>query len=447
MSNETEVRAQDGTPEGEGGYVASAQELERAEQAVKELAALGMEVHVVKKWWGFEVHLNAEAAVKVAEITSYIGQIADAALTPLIGSLVRLFCEIRAFVITEIGRHHGCKLVSPWIAPGMLIPLSKGPKDDANLYWTVFEPGGDKGWSEDTMFAAHGSAAHPALAVFRDKLYCVHRGQGVSGEDADLWWTVYDPAAKGGWSPDTKFPAHGSHSGPTLAVFNNKLYCAHRGNKDPYLWLTSFDGTQWSPDRQIPSSGSTAGPALTVFKGRLYMAFKGHTDSDIWVTSTADGQSWTSPKAIPQHGTAASPALAVYKDKLYCVTRGGYDADLWWTASTDGNSWTSAAKFPAHGSREGVGLAVFQDKLYCLHRGHSDQDLWWTAFDGTRWSSDVRLPAHRSAGGPAVVVYRDPNGTRDQLLVVHRGAGAKSAAFDINTDDADELQAAETPTA
>ncbi|GGZ36437.1 hypothetical protein GCM10010387_33120 [Streptomyces inusitatus] len=164
-TDETAVHAQDENPEWDGGYVASAQERELAEQAQKELAALGAAVEVKTKWWGFEIHLNAEASATVVTVIEQIGNTADAALGGKIGGLVKVACLIRAALIAVIGRNHGCKLVSPWIMPSMLIPLSLAPKDDASLYWTVGEPGAGLGWSEDTKFAAHGSAAHPALAV------------------------------------------------------------------------------------------------------------------------------------------------------------------------------------------------------------------------------------------------------------------------------------------
>ncbi|MGW7250388.1 hypothetical protein [Streptomyces decoyicus] len=47
------------------------------------------------------------------------------------------------------------------------------------------------------------------------------------------------------------------------------------------------------------------------------------------------------------------------------------------------------------------------------------------------WTADARFPGHLSGAGPAAVVYRDPeNGTKDQLLVVHRGWGKRAAGSD-----------------
>ncbi|MFI5831378.1 sialidase family protein [Streptomyces sp. NPDC051578] len=402
----------------------SAESLDSTEATPVDEKALDPKAEFHTKWWGFEVHLNQPAIDLVQGFRDVIEEIVSPFLPTPLSEIVSAACLLQREWIKAVSKGHGCKLVSPWFSPTMLIPVPlNAPTSDTNLWWTVFEP--DKGWSTDEVFPAHGSAGHPALAVFKDKLYCVHRGYG--GNDADLWWTVHTPDR--GWSPDNKFPAHGSASGPALAVFQDKLYCAHRGNTDANLWITSFNGTSWSADRQIPSTGSSTGPALAVFDGKLYMVFKGNSDTNIWWTSTSNGTNWTSPQAIPNHGTGANPALAVFNGKLYCVTRGTTDADLWWT-TFNGSTWTTPRKFPAHGSREGVGLAVFKGKLYCVHRGNTDQSLWWTAFDGNNWSADTRLPAHTSGASPAMAVYRDQNGTRDQLMCVHRGFGERFVSQD-----------------
>ncbi|WP_406300788.1 hypothetical protein OG948_55850 (plasmid) [Embleya sp. NBC_00888] len=80
-------------------------------------------------------------------------------------------------------------------------------------------------------------------------------------------------------------------------------------------------------------------------------------------------------------------------------------------------------------SLDGPGMAVFENKLYCIHRSHGggDDNLFWTRFDGGTWTPDAVFPSHRSGAGPAAVAYRDRNGTKDQLLVIHRGYGNRAA--------------------
>ncbi|WP_429425725.1 hypothetical protein [Nocardia sp. GAS34] len=396
-----------------------------SQQAIQEiqdeLAARGAEVHAVTKWWGFEIHLNAEAAQIAAQITEQVGKILSniPKLKPF-SPLIKAFCKLKAAWIKAVGKDYGCKLVSPWIAPGMLIPIALAPKDDTSLWWTVFTDGNK--WNEDQKFTDHYSKSNPALAVYKGRLYCAHRG---NTNDASLWWTMYETTQadaaepKSGWTPDTKFPAHYSSAGPALATFGDYLYCVHRGNgSDTELWWSRFNGTSWSTDTRM--SGRTSdGPALAVFNNKLWCVYKGYNNNRLY-SRTFDGTRWSGESEMaPQ--TDSNPALAVYKNHLYVVFKGKGTTMLWFTRN-NGNGWESDRALGAHASQEGPGLAVFGDHLYCVHRGGSTARLWWTRYNGSSWSADTQFPGHYSEQGPALVTFRDPNGTEDQLLCVHRGS-------------------------
>ncbi|MEV4093931.1 hypothetical protein [Streptosporangium saharense] len=388
----------------------------KAREAETQLNANGWEVYPVARWWGFEIVLNAAAAQVAAEISELVGEIAGAVLPRPIGALVELSFRIRALVIQAVGRHHGCRLVSPWFAPGMLLPLSLAPRQDTSLWWTTMNT--SHNWSDNERFPGHLSRSNPALAEFRGRLYAVHRGD----RDESLWWTAYDPGSNEGWSDNVSFPNHRSADGPALAVYSDFLYCVHRGGgNDRRLWWTRFDGNRWSPDTPM-NGGSNRGPALATFNGMLYCAYRDANSDQMWWTRF-NGTSWSNDQLFGSHFTASNPALAVYNNRLYCVFRGGgNDHHLWWT-TFDGTRWNDARRLPAHRSAEGPALAAFNNRLYCVHRGSGDQSLWWTSFNGTSWSPDTRLPGHLSAQGPAIVSYRDPYGTEDQLFCVHRGHG------------------------
>ncbi len=61
----------------------------------------------------------------------------------------------------------------------------------------------------------------------------MHRG---AGGDTALWWTRWDG---GKWSADQKLPAHHATEGPALTVYKDRLYCLHRGASDQSLWWSS----------------------------------------------------------------------------------------------------------------------------------------------------------------------------------------------------------------
>lgn len=439
MAIDQSTEPQDSAPQSSVVYETPPPELvERAEGARKELAARGATVQFKAKWWGFEVHLNQAAVDAYLEIKDLLADILGEALKEPLSSLVTLAAMAQKVWVQAVSRGYGCKLVSPWISPTMLIPIGINPAEDPNLWWTVFGRNTDTGrfeWNEDAMFPGHASAANPAAAVFNGRLILAHRGYGNS--DQQLWWTEFDPDK--GWSEDRTFGAHSSAAGPALAVFRGQLHCVHRGSgNDTSLWHTTFDGTRWSTDQKLPAHKSSVGPALAVYNNELHCVHRGDGNTITMWHTTFNGTRWSADTELRAHKTASNPALAVYDSKLHLVHRGtGNDVSLW-HAMYDGTRWSSDQSLPAHSSLEGPGLAVFDNKLYCVHRGHGsgDQNLWWTYYDGSRWSTDTKFPGHTSGAGPAVIANRDKNGTQDQLMVVHRGYGKRAAGT-----DSDEAQA------
>ncbi|MFI7616071.1 hypothetical protein ACIBP6_33100 [Nonomuraea terrae] len=393
------------------------EERARVQRLQQELRTMGAEVWPVSRWWGYEIRLNESAALLSAEIPQLVGEMAGIMLGAWVAPVVERSVRAKADWIASIARPYGVKLVSPWTAPGMLVPARQDGRTpaDARLYWTVHEPG--EGWSPAQRFVEHVDVSGAALAVFQDRLHLVHRG--VAG-DAALRWTVYD--AEEGWREDERFPSHLTDEAPSLTAYDGQLYCVHRGaGGDAALWWTRWDGSAWTPDERFPGHLTDEAPALAAYDGQLYCVHRGAgDDTSLWWTRW-DGSTWTPDQKLPGHHTSKAPALAVYRGHLYCVHRGaGTDASLWWTR-WDGTEWSPDQKLPRHHTAEAPALTVFKDRLFCMHRGAFDHNLWWAAFDGAAWTADEQVPGHRTSERPAVVAYRDRNATHDQLLCVHRG--------------------------
>src|SRR5262249_40206322 len=81
----------------------------------------------------------------------------------------------------------------------------------------------------------------------------------------------------------------------------------------------------WSYQQQVAKVGTDDSPALAVYQNQLYLATKGNRDQHIWVNSTADGSHWTDPQPVPNVGTKNAPALAVFQNQLYLAWRGSSD--------------------------------------------------------------------------------------------------------------------------
>ncbi|QNE77789.1 hypothetical protein F0344_27200 [Streptomyces finlayi] len=403
----------------------------------------GAQVAVVTKWWGVEIHFNTAGCELFAKAAPAVTALVAEFLPLPIAIAAEATMALRADAVERM-KDYGCKLVSPWPMPAMLLPISLAPREDTSLWWTVYgrDDTGRMAWNADEKFSAHHSGSNPALAEYNGKLYLVHRG--FASPHDDLWWAVYDP--EHGWGEDHRFPDHMTAAGPALAAFNGKLHCVHRGvGDDKRLFHTMFNGTSWSTDAPIDHM-STTGPALAVFNGRLHLVYKSGNNNQLW-HATYDGAGWSKGTALPAHETSANPALTVYGGKLHLVHKSGNNTELW-HAIYDGASWSKDTRLPAHESLEGPALAVLDNKLYCLHRGYggSDDQLWFSSYNGSSWSTDQRLGDHRSGAGPAVVAYRDKNGTENQLLVVHRGYGARAAGTDTAEMEARIAQEEATPT-
>ena len=171
--------------------------------------------------------------------------------------------------------------------------VHKGGFFDANIYYCYFD---GTTWSKDQLLQDSTNGTHkcdyaPAVATYQGKLICVHRGTNSS----TLWYSTFDGQS---WSADMQLSnggngLHESADSPALAVYGDLLYCLHRGNSlDTGLWYCTFDGSAWSEDKQLSDGQnglhlSNTAPALGVLNGgALYCAHSGSTwDTQIYYCS------------------------------------------------------------------------------------------------------------------------------------------------------------------
>ncbi|WP_322886651.1 hypothetical protein U8C40_10915 [Sinorhizobium medicae] len=375
-------------------------------------------------WWGFTLTLNEDATQALQDVENWVVKIAAALPAELdwLGDVIAGYLYARQLIIQAEDKGAGVKLVSPWIAPTLLIPFPANAHiDDGQLRWSVCgfvdAEHTTLSWCDETKMTDVFSEDGPALAVHQDQLYCVARG---GGSDSALWWMKYQTS----WSTYTQirddvFSAYG----PALASYNGLLYCLARGaGSDSQIWWMYYDGNGWSQYTPFPHVFTASGPALAVYNSRLFCVARGNED-DLWWMAY-DGENWSQYTQIPNAMTGATPALCEYNGKLYCVHKGtGRDNNLWFLSYDDQNGWSqdnviSSSVYTA----DGPSLAVFDNRLFCAARGNeNDQGLWWLYFDGLDWSQYRPIANAKSARRPAIVHYQQPKSSRDQLLMMHRG--------------------------
>ncbi len=235
----------------------------------------------------------------------------------------------------------------------------------------------------------------PSLAVFNNKLYAAWKG---SNGDERIWFSSFDGASwslpSGAAQQSMPDPIATSFR-PSLATFNNELYAAWKGsNGDTRIWFSSFDGTKWAPQKTISmlnvQVGTDVGPSLAVFNNRLYVAWKGSNgDERIWysfslpellpgtpISSWQQQQSMLNPIA-----SSVGPSLATFNNKLYAAWKGSTGDERIWYSFFDGSIWAKQEPLPSPiASSVGPSLAVFNNRLYVAWKGsNGDTRIWWTS--------------------------------------------------------------------
>jgi hypothetical protein len=227
-----------------------------------------------------------------------------------------------------------------------LYAVWKGMLGDQSVWWSSFgQRWFGQGWASQQRIDAVGSSIGPSIAAFNEQLYAVWKG--VTGDES-IWWSSFDGQS---WAPQQRIAGGaGTSIAPSVAVFNGRLYAAWKGvTGDERIWWSSFDGQSWAPQEHIVDGvgttvGTSIGPSIAVFNSRLYAAWKGVTgDERIW-WSSFDGRSWAPQLQIVDGvgtsiGSSVGPSIAVFNGRLYAVWKGIFgDQHIWWS-SFDGQSW------------------------------------------------------------------------------------------------------------
>jgi hypothetical protein len=125
------------------------------------------------------------------------------------------------------------------------------------------------------------------------------------------------------WSPEVPGIGGGTSDGPSLAVFNGRLFAAWKGvPNDTRMFYSSFDGHAWSPEAQGIGGNTSDTPSLAVFNNRLFAAWKGVPNDTRMFCSSFDGQRWLPEQPGVGGGTSNGPSLAVFNNRLFAGWKG-----------------------------------------------------------------------------------------------------------------------------
>jgi len=177
----------------------------------------------------------------------------------------------------------------------------KNTNDNDHLWWD--KPSYDKSagkiisnpvilpvdyYSSNTDNDQPASSTHPAMAYYNGLLYLVYKGSGKT----NLRWCIYDPSTekwtKRGKIEDAEVDSKDikSNHGPSLAVFNGKLYCFYLNkDNDHTIEHVIFDGNTWdwkgafrvNNGHQIASYNSVC-PAVVGNSDNLFLIYAPDSD-------------------------------------------------------------------------------------------------------------------------------------------------------------------------
>jgi hypothetical protein len=187
----------------------------------------------------------------------------------------------------------------------LLFAAWKGQGNDQGIYWSHFD---GRSWAAQQKISGVGSSTSPALAVFQNLLFAIWKGEG---NDQGLYWSHFEFSCMGdglingrlSWEGSLQVPGVDSSIGPALAVFNNKLFAAWKGeSNDQGIYWSNYSAPpmpnpgklvvspcltgMWAPQQRIANVGTSFRPSLAVFDNRLFAAWKGiNNDEGIYFSS------------------------------------------------------------------------------------------------------------------------------------------------------------------
>ena len=263
-----------------------------------------------------------------------------------------------------------------------------------SLLWTSSASCQQSLWTPQQGGIGGGSVSGPSLTVFQSRLYAVWNG---ANGDQRMFWSSFDGQT---WAPQQVGIGGGSSGRPSLAVFQNRLYAAWKGaNGDQRMFWSSFDGHTWAPQQVGIGGGSTSGPSLAVFQNRLYAAWNGANGDQHMFWSSFDGQTWAPQQVGIGGGSSGRPSLAVFQTgltnsdlRLFAGWKGGgADQRMFWS-SFDGAQWAPQQVGIGGGSSTGPSLAMFQNRIYAAWTGaNGDERMFWSSFDVDRQTVVLRV--------------------------------------------------------
>jgi len=294
-----------------------------------------------------------------------------------------------------VGTNNGfaCYRVVDSIVIGLVMAW-KGIEGDDGIYYSSFQGG----WAPQQKIAGVGTSHGPSLAVFNEKVYAAWKG--IEG-DQGLYYSSFDGNS---WAPQQNVPGDGTSVGPSLAACNGTLFMAWKGIAgDDGIYYSYLEGASWAPQRNVPGVGTSVGPSLAAFEGRLYMAWKGIEGDDGIYYSVYGQDGWAPQRQVSGTGTSVGPSLAAFNGSLFMAWKGiEGDQGIYYSMFNNG-LWAPQQQLGGVGTSVGPSLATYGDHLYMAWKGiEGDDGIYYSSFDGAGWAPQQNVTGVGTSVGPGL---------------------------------------------
>ena len=178
------------------------------------------------------------------------------------------------------------------------------------LYWSKLTPAG---WTPGTWIPNQSSARRVSLAAFNGFLYMVRTD---ASDEGAVWLSKFNPDTEV-WELKSMLSYRTFAGPPAIAAFDNRLHFVGTTGEDPdeimapyQMWTATMTaGETFTPARPILGHTSASRPSITVYDNKLYVAHRAGETGEIQYGYRQAGSnvSWTPPKYI-RSGPLTAPA-------------------------------------------------------------------------------------------------------------------------------------------
>jgi len=269
--------------------------------------------------------------------------------------------------------------------------VHSGALSQYNLWWTKLT---SSGWLPYTQIPNQLSNARVTLAAYNNQLYMLHGGS--NDDSTDVWLSKFNPTTQT-WSTNIKLSyTTAPRCVPAIVAYNGLLYIVGVTPHSNQLWMATMNaGEVFSVATPLGGQYSSSAVSLAVFQNRIYMAHRAGTTTSV-VYNSFDG-AWGLDRTIYAGNGAPiqayEPSLAVYDGYLHLVHVTPYSIPnyspgyvMWtyfdgtsWVAETSANRVTSSIDPRLTLGSSGLVMVTTQDVIADTWSGYV-RDLYSEAY-------------------------------------------------------------------